>query len=113
MNEIITKTTKSTTYAEIIENNIFVGDLADRIFKHLLVIYSKHKSPSVDEAIISYVTTKVAKTCQDSFEKIVKNNNKSDMTIDSYLKNEVIFQRIRLFDCLIKYHNLHPDNKNL
>lgn len=112
MNKIITKTTKSTTYAEIIENNIFVGDLGDRIFKHFLVIYSKHKSPSVDEAIMSYVTTKVAKTCQDSFEKIVKNNNKSDMTIDGLLNNEAINQRTRLICYLIDYHNLHPDNKN-
>lgn len=106
-------TNTATTYAEIIENDDFGGGLSDKIFKHFLVIYNNHKSPSVDEAIMSYVTTKVAKTCQDSFEKIVSNNNKSDMTIDSYLKNEVIFQKMRLFDCLIKYYNLHPDNKNL
>ncbi len=103
----------TTTYAEIIKNDAFRGGLSDEIFKQFLAVYSKHKSPSVDEAIMYYVTTKVAKTCQDSFEKIVSNNNKSDMTIDSYLKNEVIFQRIRLLDYLIKYYNLHPDNKNL
>lgn len=113
MNNLTTEITNPTTYAEIIENDVFGGGLADKIFKQFLVIYSKHKSPSVDEAIMSYVTTKVAKTCQDSFDKIVRNNNKSDMTIDSYLKNEAIFQRIRLFDYLIKYYNLYPDNKNL
>jgi hypothetical protein len=112
MNNLATEITNPTTYAEIIENNIFRGGLADKLFKQFLLVYSKHKSPSVDEAIMSYVTTKVAKTCQDSFEKIVKNKNKSDMTIDGLLNNEAINQRTRLICYLIDYHNLHPDNKN-
>jgi hypothetical protein len=105
-------TTTATTYAEIIENYDFGGGLSDNIFKQFLVIYNKHKSPSADEAIMSYVTMKVTKTCQDSFEKIVKNSNKSNITIDGLLNNEAINQRTRLICYLIDYHDLHPDNKN-
>ena len=109
MNNLTTGITNRTTYAEIIENNIFGGELADKVFKRFLEIYKKHKSASVDEAIMFYVTNEVAKTYVNSFESTI--DHKSDININRFWMKEVDYQRVRLFGSLIDYYNLHPDNQ--
>lgn len=110
LNPSIITSTENTTQKIISENN-FSTSQSETVFQYLMSIYKKHNSQSVDEAMMFFITSRMADTLNAVFRfKTEKSNAKEEpIAFGERITNEIHRYNGIVSDQLFKYFKAFPE----